>query len=655
MSGRYPEFDILLFVTPDGTEAGLPTRAPGSPGLDLRGQPYLQDALQTGKTVTSRPVRVESTGRWIIPLLHPVRDDCGSLLGFVVAGLSRKAIQQHFKSADLPSGARVCLFDEQGIVLAHDGNPEMPPEGDLSELPRWERAPGEMGLIFDGEYLNGVPSILAVTRVGESPWRVTVAMPTETAFSSTQHRLHLNLALAAVSLAVSLLLAVILATKIARRVRSLAEDSRRIGEGDLGLRIEVQGRDEVADLAAQFNAMAGRLEEARDHLEQRVEEAVAAEKEARQQYQRLLGDIADGYAIVQDGRVVFANRQFSEMVGLEPEAALGLPFKNLVPVGEPRVAEEVGLATPQHTEVQRLEAVVRRPNGDSIWTETSIRAIEYRGEPAMAAIVRDVSERRRLERERLRLAREAAEAEALRELLHQKTLLVNVVSHELRTPLQAVLGFSEMLSSGSLDEDNSRICSMEVHQGALRLKRVVDEVAQFAEIQGATPNLEPEAVELVSLIRGCVEAVAAEEPRHRFQVDLPDDVQGLQALVLRGRFEVALGHLLSNAARFSRPDSLVTVSARLEGGGAVVSVKDEGVGISSQELDAVFQPFYRTESSHRGAVPGAGLGLAIARRMVELWGGKVTVESQVGVGTVFSLTVPLAAHESAWIEIPSVV
>ncbi|HEX2987118.1 MAG TPA: ATP-binding protein [Chloroflexota bacterium] len=446
-----------------------------------------------------------------------------------------------------------------------------------------------------------------------------------------------DLAFAGSCLAMGVILALLLSKLIAKRIQYITLSTARIGAGDLSQRLNVTVHDEIAKLAAQFNVMVEQLQQAMD-----------SEKAVAERYQRLLENIADGYVILQNGEIVYSNRQMGTMLGYDVASLVGIKVASLVSPEFAKKAENHlnsrlrGEELPSNSEWE-----LRTADGRYLPIEINSHTIEYLGRPALASTVRDVTQRRQMEAQRARLIREEAEGKALRDLLHQKNRLVSTISHELRTPLCLVMGFSEILYTRNLNQEQMHSVCREIHSGSLRLKRIVDEIVQFAEVQGTSAPIEPTIVDLVELTRDCVEEMAAEEPRHIFKVQIPEQLERVRAAIPPGRFRDALGHLLSNAARFSPSGSEVQVSLGVNKENATVTVVDQGVGIAPEELGRVFEPFFRTERSHRRAVPGTGLGLAITKRLIELWGGQITAHSNTGHGSRFSFTVPLVdSHPS---------
>jgi signal transduction histidine kinase len=262
-----------------------------------------------------------------------------------------------------------------------------------------------------------------------------------------------------------------------------------------------------------------------------------------------------------------------------------------------------------------------------------------------------------LEREEL-LAGERAAARALadqneqlRQLDRLKEEFVNTVSHELRTPLTAMVGYLELVregEAGELNEVQARFLDI-VNRNCERLGSLVDDILTAARIDAGRLTVDREPIDLVELTAGEIESTraAAERKRVELRLDAPDEPVVLSADPRR--LAEVLGNLLSNAIKFTPEGGSVTVSVDRQGDSAVLEVADTGVGIPADEVGKLFERFFRASTA--ATIRGTGLGLSIAKSIAEAHGGTLGVRSTVGVGTTFSLELPVAAAPEA--EVPT--
>ncbi len=232
------------------------------------------------------------------------------------------------------------------------------------------------------------------------------------------------------------------------------------------------------------------------------------------------------------------------------------------------------------------------------------------------------------------------EVTADRRLERLRDAFVAAVSHELRTPLTSISGFLEMLGDKEpeLSEAGRNYLSV-IRRGTTRLQRIVEDLLLVAQIEANRLELDPAPADLADLATETVEAAlpaAAEQG-----VELRLDVEGLLPLEAdAGRLRQVLDNLVSNALKFTPAGGSVILSASNGAGPLRVEVADTGVGIPHDELGQLFSRFYRASTATRRAIPGTGLGLVIARAIVEGHGGTISLESREGEGTRVTVTLP---------------
>ncbi|MBN1890879.1 MAG: PAS domain-containing protein [Thermoflexales bacterium] len=275
------------------------------------------------------------------------------------------------------------------------------------------------------------------------------------------------------------------------------------------------------------------------------------------------------------------------------------------------------------------------------WYDTRVMALNDRqSRPAgQLVVLHDVTERKRAEDE-MRWAKETAE-----EANRLKSALVSMVSHDLRTPLNAILGYTEMLQEfvyGPLS-DRQQTSVDRIGANAQRLLSLVNDLLDQAQIEAGKLTLETISFEPAELVNDVVNVmgVLAQTKGLELTTHVDDDVPGS----LQGdphRLQQVLINLLSNALKFTETGSVHIRIFQPDETHWALAVSDTGTGISPDKLTHVFERFYQVESDVTTRKhPGIGLGLAIVKQLVELMGGEVSVESELGKGSTFSVTLPL--------------
>ena len=235
---------------------------------------------------------------------------------------------------------------------------------------------------------------------------------------------------------------------------------------------------------------------------------------------------------------------------------------------------------------------------------------------------------------------ERESAEQLGRLDRQKGEFLSLVSHELRTPLTAVKGFVDtvLVHWDSIPDDRQRDLLDRASTNADELNRRVGQLLDFARLDADTVRIDRQPVAVSEAVAGVVRDLAGVLYEHRVVTRVP---QGVTVLADPGAFADVLTNLLGNAAKFSPAGTPIAVRAELEGVDVVVSVADRGTGIAAHEHERIFDRFYQSPSNV-ASQRGTGIGLTIAKRFTELQGGRISVESEPGLGSTFFVSLPAA-------------
>jgi signal transduction histidine kinase len=242
-----------------------------------------------------------------------------------------------------------------------------------------------------------------------------------------------------------------------------------------------------------------------------------------------------------------------------------------------------------------------------------------------------------LERQRRELQ---SQNELLRESERRKSELVHIVSHELRTPLASILGFTSVLLNRDAEPGEQRRYLEIIDREGRRLSELLNDFLDAERLDEGHLILEPELIDVARVVTEQVRLFEGQSEKHELDMVIPPT-----PLTVRGdpnRLAQVVGNLLSNAIKYSPEGGTVHVVAEQENGVVRVSVRDEGLGIPKDQQERVFVKFFRGDAPASG-IPGTGLGLTIARSVVEAHGGSMNFESGSGEGSIFWLELPAAA------------
>jgi PAS domain S-box-containing protein len=276
-------------------------------------------------------------------------------------------------------------------------------------------------------------------------------------------------------------------------------------------------------------------------------------------------------------------------------------------------------------------------NGVLFWTEISIRYTEIGHIPAVVAIVRDITERKRLD-EKLRLAVLQAFAASA-----AKSSFLASMSHELRTPLNAIIGFSDLMLTqtlGPLGNPRYREYINDIHGSGLQLLALIDDLLDLSRIDAGEAHLIEQTVSLRHVIAAACRMVElqAKEAKLQIAVELPPDLPDVRGD--ERRIKQIVLNLLSNAVKFTPAGGTITITAKKSESGLLLEVSDTGIGIAEADLPRVLERFGQVDSSLSRKHKGTGLGLPLVKQMIELHGGSLSIKSEVNVGTTAAVAFP---------------
>ncbi|MFO7631732.1 MAG: histidine kinase N-terminal 7TM domain-containing protein [Caldilinea sp.] len=340
---------------------------------------------------------------------------------------------------------------------------------------------------------------------------------------------------------------------------------------------------------------------------------------------------------VEDGALRYANFRACDLLAIEPDDMARCHLPDFFAV---RSEGEQALALMRTQEVADQEAQLRSNAGDEFPALLSTVTITYSGEEAILASINDITVQRQAEQALIDARVEAESA------LRAKSEFLSTMSHELRTPLSSVIGLAEALQSeayGSLNERQQH--SLEtIVQSSGRLAKLLKDVLDLSRLEAGAVELNRETTAIDELCRGALSAVHAMRTQ-----DAPPLLYAIQPADLTmavdpRRLRQILIHLLSNAIKFTPADHRIglEVMADPEQGIAHFAVWDEGIGIEQERQYQLFRPFAQLDSGLARRYEGMGIGLAIVRHIADLHGGQVTVVSEPGKGSRFTVTLPIA-------------
>ncbi|HEV8039642.1 MAG TPA: ATP-binding protein [Bryobacteraceae bacterium] len=412
-------------------------------------------------------------------------------------------------------------------------------------------------------------------------------------------------AASALSLALAAGLAFIFVESFSRQIASLRAYSERLLDPQISEQELPSGDDDLGALAQSLRRTVPRIGALLESLK-----LEGARREA------ILASMVEGVlAVDKDLRVTFCNNSFARTVGARTPVSPGMQLLELV--RDPALIE---IMTDTLSTGERVERRITLAAADQHSFEVLAGPLAGPSTRGALAILHDVTELERLERVR-------------------KDFVANV-SHELRTPLAAIRGYAETLLDGALEDHENNHRFVEIIQAqATRLTNIASDLLTISELESNLAAPSPKPISIRSALESALRTVES-GARIRSVRLLCEKVDDVQVLGNELQLEQVFVNLLDNAVKFNRPNGEVRVETQCTDGTAQITISDTGIGIPSEDLPRVFERFYRVDKARSREMGGTGLGLSIVKHVIEQMGGTVVVQSQVGQGSRFTLTVP---------------
>ncbi len=428
----------------------------------------------------------------------------------------------------------------------------------------------------------------------------------------------LGLAAAGLSVAALLAMQYFRLRRLLQPLKGLTTFTTEVGAGNFSRKAPVARLDEVGQLAVAFNRMLDDL---------------AATTVSRDYVDNIIRSMGESLVVVDNtGAIRTANQAALSLLDFSEQELIGKPAHLILK--EPPVGTCRGLGVSYRTR-----------NGSLIPVLLSASAMlgESGSVEGQVWLAQNMTEHKRFERDLIH-AKEAAELarEEAEEANQAKSLFLAHMSHELRTPLNAIIGYSEMLQEDCLDRGIEGLDSdlANIEKAGKILLFLINDVLDISKMEAGKMELCLETFDVAGMLQDVMRTAAplARKNKNEIRVECPAAIGKLYADP--ARLSQSLLNLISNACKFTEHGVITVQAARSAENGVEVSVCDTGIGISPEQLATLFQSFTQADASTTRKYGGTGLGLALSRKLCQMMGGDISVESVPGVGSTFTVHVP---------------
>ena len=626
---------------------------PVQPKYDYHQTEWYQGAKQSGNLFISEPYFDRGGSNiTMVSVAKPFVNANGDLLGVAGVDVSLDLIRVfasylHLRNGQPQSsdGDYAFLVSRQGKIIAHPDERLMPREdfggADASSLP-------------DGKFVVAQASGFARFQVAKqdrrvywataplSGWKVALNVP-EAIILAPAAKLARSTAYIA-ALALCAMLGVLF--WVARR---LTEPVRQITAAAEGVEAENYAATEKLESVAQRSDELGKQARAFQRMvhevaarEQRLKQAEEALRRSERHFRSLIEKGRDMIAVMNtDGVTMYQSPSVQRVLGYKPAEMVG---KRAIDFVHPEDRERLGGA---------VSAALGSPDGaasaeyrvqarDGSWREVECTVTNALHDPAVEGVLfnsRDVTERKQSEQmQKDKLAADAAN--------QAKSSFLANMSHELRTPLNAILGYSEMLQEEAEDKgQNDFLPDLgKIHAAGTHLLELINAVLDISKIEAGKMELYLETFSVAKIAQDVTSIILplTQKNNNELITTVSEDAGTMHADLTKVR--QSLFNLLSNASKFAHQGVIrmdITREAASEGDWIVFRVSDSGIGMTREQMDKLFEAFTQADASTTRKFGGTGLGLAISRRFCRMMGGDITVESEVGKGSTFTVRLPV--------------
>ncbi|MCT7964833.1 ATP-binding protein [Laspinema sp. D1] len=412
------------------------------------------------------------------------------------------------------------------------------------------------------------------------------------------------------------------------RLSQLSQNVNHIGsDRNSAVRLPVQGVDELSQLATRINEMLDAL----DYSQQ-------VRHESEQRYRAVIEQTSESIFLIEPTtqRIIESNTAFQKLLGYNSEDVLSLTLGDFIDHESESIAYNIE-RTLSLQSCHLGERRYRRKDGSIVEVEVSANKIYYGKQTALSAVVRDITERKRVERE-------LYQAKVTAELANQsKSQFLANMSHELRTPLNAIIGYSEILQEEGEDLESDEINAdlAKIESAGRHLLGLINDILDLSKIEAGKMELYLEPFQVPLTLQEIIFTVQplVQKNGNQLQVDCQPEVGEMYADVTKMR--QILFNLLGNACKFTNQGTIFLRVFQKAGEMIVFEVRDTGIGMTPEQMDKLFQPFTQADTSTTRKYGGTGLGLTIAKQFCQIMGGDITVDSELGKGSTFTIQLPL--------------
>lgn len=581
-----------------------------------------------------------SGGRSFFDLGRQIVDLEGNFAGAVFAQVDARIMPTVVERISRGGSGRVYIVNEKGVVIAYPDFSYVLGARDLSALPAVLDAIQGKGAASSARYVNEIgQEVLGsaypltielfdsrVSRGASISWFVVAEQPVEDVYQESNQAAIFALFALAAAVVFASGIAVYFAGRISKPIVSLHDAAAAFGKGDLRYRARVETGDEIGELADGFNNMATTIGATLDSLKEQ-EGIVSAE---RDKLGLILSGITNAVVAVDlERNVILFNAAAEALTGRATADVIGKPLETLFELFENDVLVPVDAFCP------------RTPGSGPIYSKNNLRMVGKGGERFVNIVSGKIHEG-----EEVRLGCILTLQDITKEYVveRNKREFVSIAAHQLRTPLTGMKWSVEYLLSGDRGAlgDTQKSVVMQTKGAVDRMITLVNELLDVTRIDEGHLEVRP-SVQSIAPVLSRVQAFFSEAAAKKgvaFKTQFDEDTPPVS--IDAAKIEIVLNNLLDNALRYTASGGHIDFSVRSMGHILTIEVRDSGIGIAEKDRARIFTKFFRSGEALMHYTDGSGLGLYVAKNIIDRHGGTIAFTSEENVGTTFTITLPIA-------------
>jgi PAS domain S-box-containing protein len=642
--GLEPAFRQLVLLDAQQQEIEKVSRLSNfvSYGFIKRIESELLSLISQGQAYIGSVYIDEITSEPMVIMASPVKDVFGDFKGILMAEVNLKFMWDLVGRIKIGNKGVAYVVDKQGKLIAF---------GDISRVLKGENLAhlAEVNKFVKGDELNhkgsadvvkGIQGTKVVTNhahLGTPDWAVVVELPVLEAYKTVIIALIISALIMLLSFALAIVVGIYLSKRITKPIISLRDAAIRIGKGQLDTQIEIKTRNEIGDLAGAFNQMSQDLQRTTtsiDNLNREIAERKKVEgalRKAEEKYRMQFEGALDAIFIAdaETGIIVDCNPAATRLIDREKSELVGQPQRILHP---PEIIEgEFSKTFKEHLgekQDQTTETQIVTKKGEIRDVAVKANLLEIRGKKLLQGIFRDVTEHKQAEQRQEQLL------EQLEKINQELKDFAYIVSHDLKAPLRGISTLVKWISTDyadKLDQEGKEQMDLLLNR-VERMHNLIDGILQYSRV--GRVKEEKTQLNLNELVPDIVDILA---PPENITITIENELPMMECE--KTRITQVFQNLLSNAIKYmDKPQGQIKVGCVDEEDCRRFSVTDNGPGIEEKYFEKIFQMFQTLRP--RDEVESTGVGLTVVKKIVEMYGGRIWVESIVGEGSTFLFTLP---------------